>query len=184
MPRMGRVLLENYPHHVVQRGHNRQVVFATPGDYARYLDTLAEFKMVYGVRVYSYYLLTSHVHLLLAPKKKKKKKKGDRRAITIVWKAGPAPCGRVATNQVLWTATVFCKINIYIGSNGFRFRKWMRKGLFAIKTAAINFKIRQATRSSQPWVYWALLACAVESPHSVASRGRTSSNWSNPLCKA
>lgn len=30
MPRMGRVLLENYPHHVVQRGHNRQVVFAAP----------------------------------------------------------------------------------------------------------------------------------------------------------
>ena len=28
MPRMGRVVLPNYPHHVVQRGHNRQVVFA------------------------------------------------------------------------------------------------------------------------------------------------------------
>ena len=31
MPRMGRVVLPNYPHHVVQRGHNRQVVFATKG---------------------------------------------------------------------------------------------------------------------------------------------------------
>ncbi len=48
MPRMGRVLLENYPQHIVQRGHNRQAVFAAPGDYARYLDTLAEFKMVYA----------------------------------------------------------------------------------------------------------------------------------------
>lgn len=28
MPRLGRVVLPNYPHHVVQRGHNRQVVFA------------------------------------------------------------------------------------------------------------------------------------------------------------
>jgi hypothetical protein len=28
MPRMGRVVLPNYPHHVVQRGHNKQVVFA------------------------------------------------------------------------------------------------------------------------------------------------------------
>jgi putative transposase len=27
MPRMGRIVLPNYPHHVVQRGHNRQVVF-------------------------------------------------------------------------------------------------------------------------------------------------------------
>lgn len=26
MPRMGRVVLPNYPHHVVRRGHNRQAV--------------------------------------------------------------------------------------------------------------------------------------------------------------
>lgn len=31
MPRIGRVLLENYPHYVVQRGHNRQVVFGKIG---------------------------------------------------------------------------------------------------------------------------------------------------------
>lgn len=29
MPKMGRIVLPNYPHHVVQRGHNWQVVFAT-----------------------------------------------------------------------------------------------------------------------------------------------------------
>jgi putative transposase len=53
MPRIGRVMLAGYPHHIVQRGHNRQVVFAAPRDYARYLDTLAEFKAVYGVKVYA-----------------------------------------------------------------------------------------------------------------------------------
>ncbi len=26
MPRVGRVVLPHYPHHIVQRGHNRQVV--------------------------------------------------------------------------------------------------------------------------------------------------------------
>lgn len=67
MPRMGRVMLLNYPHHVVQRRHNRQVVFAEPRDYLRYLDTLAEYKPVYGVKVYAYCLMTNHVHLLLAP---------------------------------------------------------------------------------------------------------------------
>ena len=36
MPRVGRVVLPNYPHHVVQRGHNRQVVFAAEEDYQRY----------------------------------------------------------------------------------------------------------------------------------------------------
>jgi putative transposase len=30
MPRMARIVLPNYPHHIVQRGHNKQVVFATP----------------------------------------------------------------------------------------------------------------------------------------------------------
>lgn len=67
MPRMGRVVLPNYPHHVVQRGHNRQVVFAEPEDFQRYLSDLRELKDVFGVRVYAYCLMTNHVHLLLAP---------------------------------------------------------------------------------------------------------------------
>lgn len=36
MPRMARVVLPQYPHHVVQRGHNRQIVFAAEADYERY----------------------------------------------------------------------------------------------------------------------------------------------------
>jgi len=67
MPRMGRVVLPNYPHHVVQRGHNRQVVFAVAEDYQRYLADLRELKDVFGVKVYAYCLMTNHVHLLLAP---------------------------------------------------------------------------------------------------------------------
>lgn len=67
MPRMGRIVLPNYPHHVVQRGHNRQVVFATEDDYQRYLGDLRELKDVFGVKVYAYCLMTNHVHLLLAP---------------------------------------------------------------------------------------------------------------------
>lgn len=67
MPRMGRVVLPNYPHHVVQRGHNRQVVFAAEEDYRRYLGDLRELKDVFGVKVYAYCLMTNHVHLLLAP---------------------------------------------------------------------------------------------------------------------
>lgn len=65
MPRMGRVMLPNYPHHVVQRGHNRQVVFAETRDYLRHLDALAEFKVKFGIKVYAYCLMTNHAHLLL-----------------------------------------------------------------------------------------------------------------------
>ena len=67
MPRMGRVVLPNYPHHVVQRGHNRQVVFVCDADYGRYLEDLQELKITFNVRVYAYCLMTNHVHLLLAP---------------------------------------------------------------------------------------------------------------------
>jgi len=67
MPRVGRVVLQNYPHHVVQRGHNKQVVFAEEADYRYYLKTLEEFKDLYGVKVYGFCLMTNHAHLLLEP---------------------------------------------------------------------------------------------------------------------
>jgi len=67
MPRMGRIVLPNYPHHIVQRGHNRQVVFAEAGDFQRYLYDLRELKDAFGVKVYAYCLMTNHVHLLVAP---------------------------------------------------------------------------------------------------------------------
>lgn len=67
MPRMARVVLPHYPHHIVQRGHNRQVIFAERQDFQRYLDTLREYKEQYGVAVYAFCLMTNHVHLLLSP---------------------------------------------------------------------------------------------------------------------
>jgi putative transposase len=67
MPRLGRVVLPNSPHHVVQRGHNKQVVFAEEADYDYYLKTLEEFKEVYDVKVYGFCLMTDHVHLILQP---------------------------------------------------------------------------------------------------------------------
>ncbi len=44
MPRAGRVLLPNYPNHIVQRGHNRQVVFVEEAEFERYLVDLRELK--------------------------------------------------------------------------------------------------------------------------------------------
>jgi putative transposase len=67
MPRIARVVLPHYPHHVVQRGHNRQVVFAHEDDFARYVEDLRELKDAFGVKVFAFCLMTNHVHLLLAP---------------------------------------------------------------------------------------------------------------------
>lgn len=68
MPRIGRLVVEGYPHHVVQRGHNRQVVFAAEEDFERYLGDIRELKETFGIRLYAYCLMTNHVHLLLGPR--------------------------------------------------------------------------------------------------------------------
>lgn len=67
MPRQSRFVLPNCPHHVIQRGHNRQVVFAGDDDYLYYLDTLQEWKAQLGCKVYAYCLMTNHVHLVIDP---------------------------------------------------------------------------------------------------------------------
>lgn len=40
MPRKARIVVIGYPHHIIQRVHNRQVVFASDEDYQYYLDNL------------------------------------------------------------------------------------------------------------------------------------------------
>ena len=68
MARRRRVFIPGYPHHIVQRGHDRNAVFVEPADYEYYLANLIEWKMQYDVAVYAYCLMTNHVHLILAPR--------------------------------------------------------------------------------------------------------------------
>jgi putative transposase len=42
MPRIGRVVAQNMPHHIVQHGHNKNAVFVENEDYSYYLNTLVE----------------------------------------------------------------------------------------------------------------------------------------------
>ncbi|HEY6874641.1 MAG TPA: transposase [Geobacteraceae bacterium] len=67
MPRTGRIVIAGYPHHVIQRGHNRQVVFTTEEDYRYYLGNLREWKERLGCRLYAYCLMANHVHLVVDP---------------------------------------------------------------------------------------------------------------------
>jgi len=50
MPRKARVIVPDCPHHIIQRGHNRQVVFASDGDYQFYLKNLQEWKKNWDAR--------------------------------------------------------------------------------------------------------------------------------------
>jgi putative transposase len=67
MPRSARVVIANQPHHIIQRGHNRQVVFAQVDDYVYYINTLKELKEQLGCKVYANCLMTNHVHLVIDP---------------------------------------------------------------------------------------------------------------------
>jgi len=55
------------PHHVTQRGNNRQRVFFERGDNARYLDLLHEHARRQGVEVIAYCLMPNHIHLVMVP---------------------------------------------------------------------------------------------------------------------
>jgi putative transposase len=67
MPRNRRIAVPHYPHHIVQRGHNRGAVFINDNDRLVYLATLQEFRKKLGVKVYGYCLMTNHVHLIADP---------------------------------------------------------------------------------------------------------------------
>jgi putative transposase len=67
MPRKARVIVPNLPHHVVQRGHNRNAVFVDAYDYQYYLNTLQEWKSELNIKVFAWCLMTNHVHLILNP---------------------------------------------------------------------------------------------------------------------
>jgi len=67
MPRRARVVIPNYPHHIMQRGHNMQVIFRSDDDYLYYLDNLRDWKEKLSCKVYSYCLMTNHVHLIIDP---------------------------------------------------------------------------------------------------------------------
>ena len=67
MPRYPRTFIVGYPHHIVQRGHDRKSVFSAPEDYGFYLDNLTEQKRRLGIEVLAYCLMSNHVHLILRP---------------------------------------------------------------------------------------------------------------------
>ena len=69
MPRSARIVLANTPHHIVQRGHNRQTVFVSDDDYNYYRENLIKFKREFGCSIYAYCLMTNHVHLVVDPGK-------------------------------------------------------------------------------------------------------------------
>ena len=67
MPRIARIVIPGQPHHVVQRGNNRQDVFFVDGDRQTYLEFLREHCERFGFSVLGYCLMTNHIHIVGIP---------------------------------------------------------------------------------------------------------------------
>lgn len=68
MPRIARIVVPGLPHHVTQRGNNRQDVFFTDDDHRLYLRLLREQCGRHDCTVSAYCLLRNHVHLIVRPR--------------------------------------------------------------------------------------------------------------------
>jgi len=67
MPRMARVVVPGFPHHVTQRGNRRQRTFFNNADYVLYRRLMTEHTRKAGTEVWAYCLMPNHVHLVMVP---------------------------------------------------------------------------------------------------------------------
>ncbi|MDH2918244.1 MAG: transposase [Sideroxydans sp.] len=68
MARLPRLYLPDQPFHVIQRGNNREPIFAADADYHFYLRCLQEAAERHSLTIHAYVLMTNHVHLLVTPR--------------------------------------------------------------------------------------------------------------------
>lgn len=67
MARLPRLTLPGYPHHIIQRGNNRQAIFTTTADYQALLGLMDVHAKKFDVDVHAYVLMSNHFHLLATP---------------------------------------------------------------------------------------------------------------------
>jgi putative transposase len=67
MARLPRLVIPHQPHHVIQRGNDRQLIFREAQDYQRFLGWLKESAREFNVAIHAYVLMPNHLHLLASP---------------------------------------------------------------------------------------------------------------------
>ncbi|WP_425641970.1 transposase [Marinomonas gallaica] len=67
MARLLRLCPIGIPQHIIQRGNNRQVCFASEDNFIAYAHWLTEYAHQYQVKVHAWVFMTNHVHLLATP---------------------------------------------------------------------------------------------------------------------
>lgn len=69
MPRIARVVVLGWPHHITQRGNYKQKTFSGEADYKRYLQWLSEYCKKYDLNILAFCLMPNHVHFIAIPQK-------------------------------------------------------------------------------------------------------------------
>ena len=67
MARLPRLTVPGYPHHIIQRGNNRQAICSGPADYELLLSLIDEHARKQQVAIHAYVLMSNHFHLLATP---------------------------------------------------------------------------------------------------------------------
>ena len=67
MARLPRYFAKGVPQHVILRGNNRDVIFASDEDCEFFKEVLAEAARRYALAIHAYVLMTNHLHLLATP---------------------------------------------------------------------------------------------------------------------
>ena len=67
MARQPRFFIPGEALHVIQRGNNREPIFAADEDFQFFLRCLGEAREVHGLAIHAYVLMTNHVHMVATP---------------------------------------------------------------------------------------------------------------------
>src|SRR5450830_964692 len=67
MARLPRLVVPNQPHHIIQRGHDKQLTFRDSADHAAFLEWLKEGAKRFKVAIHAYVLMPDHIHVLATP---------------------------------------------------------------------------------------------------------------------
>ena len=67
MARLPRYVIPGQPQHIIQRGNNRQIIFAADADYQFFRDALVDAATKHGLAIHAYVWMTNHIHLLATP---------------------------------------------------------------------------------------------------------------------
>jgi putative transposase len=71
MARIARVVVPDFPHHVVQRGVRRMDVFFSSGDRQEYLSLLSQSAVKHALKFLAWCLTSNHAHFVVVPRQRR-----------------------------------------------------------------------------------------------------------------